>query len=566
MSTAFEPWRRNFDDWRAIRLLGEGGSGTVLEVENIRDGRHAALKVLHRRLMADDRAAKRFHREVQAIRQIQSDHVVQILADGVTADGAMYLVTELVHGQTLAERLKQGPLPVAVAVEMGAQIAQALATAHRAGVVHRDLKPANILLEGSTEPASLRVKIIDFGVAKIFSANESDTHTATGNWVGTRAYMSPEQWLSLASIDGRVDLYALGVVLFESLTGELPYRAQTDVEWFRAHTEGPVTNVAARVPVPEILATLITSLLAKHPDRRPADAESVLTALQACQATAPEPDVTPYPAAEQSPTSTPAPGTPQQRRGRRLLWGVMSLAVLSVPLLFVTSGRLSRPSSLFPPGLRQPHEPPSVPVRDASTPRITYASKELPYWIEFSSFKLGRHEISRDEYRAFHDEVFPGHPYPWHGAHDYEGTKSRPVSLVSALDAQRYCAWKFPDGGRLPTVTEWQIAARSIGDTGVPPAHGAGQIRLMHDGTDTDSVSTRDMDYAQGAIGIVHFFGNVSEFAQQQNGKKEAAMVCGSSSATTFESHKRGESCRRSKGDPDSFVGFRCAMPSRPDR
>lgn len=562
MSTAFEPWRRDFDDWRAIRLLGEGGSGTVLEVENIRDGRHAALKVLHRRLMADDRAAKRFHREVQAIRQIQSDHVVQILADGVTADGAMYLVTELVHGQTLAERLKQGPLPVAVAVEMGAQIAQALATAHRAGVVHRDLKPANILLEGSTEPASLRVKIIDFGVAKIFSTNEAESHTATGSWVGTRAYMSPEQWNAPSSIDGRADLYALGVVLFESLTGEPPYYAQTDMAWVQAHTEGPVANVAARVPVPARLASLITSLLAKHPAQRPADAESVLTALQECQLAAQDNEPTQRPANAERSTANSVRSGRENFATNPALWTAVGLTLVSVLFFATRVGRALRAKALQRPRLAQPIEPAPQPVRHDPAPLTI----EPPYWIEFPTFKLGRYEVSRAEYRAFHDRLLSRGPYPWEGIRDYESTKQRPVSLVSALDAQRYCAWKFPDGGRLPTVAEWQIAARSIGDTGVPPAHGVGQIRLMHDGTDTDSVSTRDMDYAQGAIGIVHLFGNVSEFAQQQNGKKEAAMVCGSSSATTFEAHRRGENCRRSKGDPDSFVGFRCAMPSRPDR
>lgn len=555
MGTAMEPWRRDFDEWRAIKLLGEGNSGTVLEVENTLDGRHAALKVLHRRLMADGRAARRFRNEVQAIRKIKSEHVVQILAEGITSDGAIYLVTELIQGQTLAERLLQGPVSVPEAVAMGEQIARALAAAHEAGVVHRDLKPANILLEGPMDNAEPHVKVIDFGVAKMLGPCEPEAQTQSGRWVGTRAYMSSDQWMTLSDIDGRADLYSLGVVLFECLTGELPYQAHTDVEWFRVHTEGAVADIASRKAVPPRLASLITSLLAKHPSQRPPDAKAVIAALRECHAATLASDSTPYPAAGQQATVSSTQNSTGQAGGGAILLLTLCCVVLGGP----ASNISAQPQPPLPEPSPIPKEP--LPVRVPGPSPV-----EPSDWIDFPGFRLARYEVSRADYREFHDEYFPGQPYPWDGIGDYENTKLRPVSLVSAIEAQRYCAWRYPEGGRLPTPTEWQQAAVAASVPDASIGQPLGRIRLKQEVVPADFVSTRDEDYAQGSIRIVNLFGNVAELVQAQKPSGTIFLVCGSSSASTQKEHGLGETCRRAPSHPDSFVGFRCAVPNFPGK
>jgi serine/threonine protein kinase len=214
--------------YRILRLLGEGGMGAVYEGENIRIRHRVAIKVLHPSVANDTAARERFEREAQAAGHIGSEHIVEVFDLGELPSGARYMVMEFLAGETLAQRVeKAGRLSPAVAAPMMLQLLDGLGAAHLAGIIHRDLKPDNVLLQ-RTKGGGDFVKIVDFGVSKFNSLSGAPmSMTRTGAVVGTPYYMSPEQVKGGKNIDHRSDLYSAGVVLFESVTGQLPFLADS---------------------------------------------------------------------------------------------------------------------------------------------------------------------------------------------------------------------------------------------------------------------------------------------------------------------------------------------------
>jgi serine/threonine protein kinase len=202
------------DRYTIREVLGTGGFGIVYRALDLELGEQIALKVLHRDRWSDG-ALKRFRREVAVARQVTSPHVVQIYDLG-TAPGAFYLTMELVGGGTLAARLHDGPLPIPEVLRIVREILLGLAELHRLGIVHRDIKPGNVLLDGDG-----RAKVADFGLARRWEGDET-RDTETGALVGTADYLAPEVVLR-RELDPRTDLYSLGVLLYELLTGQLPH-------------------------------------------------------------------------------------------------------------------------------------------------------------------------------------------------------------------------------------------------------------------------------------------------------------------------------------------------------
>src|SRR5215210_3416638 len=251
-----------------VRPLGSGGMGEVYLARDRVLGRDVALKVLRRQYAGDEEFAKRFKREAMSAASLSHPNIVQVYDRGKTEEGASYIAMEYVPGGTLKERiLRDGPLGVAEAAGLGAQVAEALEAAHARGMVHRDIKPQNVLLT-----ATGGAKVADFGIAR---AGSSATISRTGSVMGTAGYMSPEQALGKPATP-KSDLYSLGVVLYEALTGELPYTADNPIAVSMKHVNEPLRPPVELNPrIPEGMNALVTKLLAKDPEDRYADAEEL---------------------------------------------------------------------------------------------------------------------------------------------------------------------------------------------------------------------------------------------------------------------------------------------------
>jgi hypothetical protein len=240
-------------------LLGQGGMARVHRGLDRQLRRPVAVKVLAPPLDRDKAFVERFRREARAAAGLSHPNIVAVFDSGLD-DGTHYIVTELVDGETLAERLRRdGPMPPPEAVGVAVDVCHALAAAHERGVVHRDIKPGNVMLLPDG-----RVKVLDFGIAR---AAGSDTLTGTGVVFGSTAYLSPEQ-ANGGSGDERSDLYALGCVLYEMLTGEVPFRADTPVATMYLHVNDDPPRPSTVRPVPAKLEDVVMRCLEKDPKRR----------------------------------------------------------------------------------------------------------------------------------------------------------------------------------------------------------------------------------------------------------------------------------------------------------
>jgi serine/threonine-protein kinase len=265
-------------EYRLLRKLGEGGFGAVYEAEHPLLKRRAAVKVLHRVADKDSDAVLRFISEAQAVNQIRNRHIIDVFSFGKLNDGRHFYVMDLLDGAPLDRWLKQqGRVEVSAALALLTPIAEALDLAHAAGIVHRDLKPQNIFLawdqSGETIP-----KLLDFGMAKLLG--ESPVHTVSGTPIGTPLYMSPEQARG-EKVDHRSDVYALGVLCHEMLTGHLPFVGDTTVAVLMAHiiqTAPRASEVCADLS--PLLDAPLLRMLEKKPDERPASAGAAIAALR----------------------------------------------------------------------------------------------------------------------------------------------------------------------------------------------------------------------------------------------------------------------------------------------
>ncbi|WP_405756562.1 protein kinase domain-containing protein [Streptomyces sp. NBC_00073] len=282
--------------YRLEQRLGKGGMGEVWRAHDLALGRSVAVKVLLEAATSDEVVA-RFRREATIGARLQHPGIT-VVHDVGQQDGRLFIVMELLAGEDLATVLaREGRLAVDVAVDLAAQTAEALAAAHQQSVVHRDLKPSNLFLLSGR-----RLKICDFGIA--YSADATAGWTATGQVIGTWAYMAPEQWRS-ERVDGRCDLYALGCVLYALLSGAPPFGHADLYALMLRHTgEAPLPLREVGAPVPAELDRLVQALLAKDPADRPESAEAVGKALRGLRGLTDDPE----PAAARTPEPEPEPG------------------------------------------------------------------------------------------------------------------------------------------------------------------------------------------------------------------------------------------------------------------
>ncbi len=268
------------DRYRILELLGTGGMGAVYRAEHVHMRKSVAIKVLHRELTHLPDVVTRFEREAIAAARIAHPNVASATDFGRLADGACYLVLEYVQGKSLRQSINQSaPFSVEQVLGVARQIAQALGAAHEAGIVHRDLKPENVMLVQAPSEPDL-VKVLDFGIAKIRMSDQEAEPALTrlGTIFGTPEYMSPEQALG-QNADARTDLYSLGIIMYEMLTGRTPF---ADKELVAVLTR-QMTDLPPPLPsdIDPSVSALIESLLAKRPSERPQTAHEVVTRIEA---------------------------------------------------------------------------------------------------------------------------------------------------------------------------------------------------------------------------------------------------------------------------------------------
>jgi len=336
--------------YRLLREVGAGSMGVVYEAEHVHIHRRVAVKVLKHELASNADAVRRLEREAQLTSDLGHPNIVQCRDFGYSRDGRVYLVMEWLEGETLEARLERQSIDALTAIDIALQTSAALAEAHAHEVVHRDLKPANLFLTLDRE-GNLRVKVLDFGIAKLTEAQVS--LTATGVVVGTPNYMSPEQATG-GPVDARADLYALGVILYEMVTGTVPFVGDSALSVLHQHsTQMPAapSELAPDRQIPPALETIVMRCLAKRPADRYASASQLGAALEQVRrelrsaertrsaqiATPIAPTVTSDQVSDDvdDPVVTPA-------RGRGWIWlvgGVVAAALIALVIAIVTRGR-----------------------------------------------------------------------------------------------------------------------------------------------------------------------------------------------------------------------------------
>ncbi|ACY14732.1 serine/threonine protein kinase [Haliangium ochraceum DSM 14365] len=269
-----------FGSYRVVSQLGSGGMGAVYLAEQPLIGKRVALKVIHEELAHSSETLQRFFNEARAVNTIGNEHVVEIHDVGQTPEGAHYFVMEYLAGPTLAATLRDiGALPVARALHIAAQIADALAAAHAVSIIHRDLKPDNIMLTPRHGDPDF-VKVLDFGLAKTLAESNQIALTAQGAVLGTPQFMSPEVCESGKGVDHRTDIYSLGVLLFQMSTGRVPFEGSSMGSVLLKHvTEPPPPPRALNPEIPPSVEQIILRCLAKSPAARFPDMGALRQAL-----------------------------------------------------------------------------------------------------------------------------------------------------------------------------------------------------------------------------------------------------------------------------------------------
>jgi serine/threonine protein kinase len=353
------------------KKIGEGGMGVVFAARHSVIERPLAIKVLKREVMRDTATIKRFIQEAKAASRIGHPNIVDVTDFGTTPDGMTYSVMEYVHGETLGTTLRNAaPFPQARAIKIAVQIARALGAAHDKGIVHRDLKPENVFLidrDGRTD----FVKIVDFGIAKVVPVGGSSPNeprlTRAGSVFGTPEYMAPEQAAGKGDADGRVDIYALGVILYEMITGRVPHRGDSTVRTLAMVMLDPVdppSKVRPELNIDPGLEQVVLRALAKKREARFQTMGELIAALEQVQ-----------PMIGKSLTGSPVYALSPVPPGA----SIASDPAIAVATPFSTDSRPALPAS-SPSGSRPLPSPSTSPItRRAHEPEFTHRDKPATF-------------------------------------------------------------------------------------------------------------------------------------------------------------------------------------------
>jgi formylglycine-generating enzyme required for sulfatase activity/tRNA A-37 threonylcarbamoyl transferase component Bud32 len=420
-----------------VRTLGEGGFAIVFLVRDLSLKRDLAVKVLSPELITSKTVLDRFRREAETIAQLSHPNIVPLHFIG-QRDDLLYLAMPCIAGGSISDRLaREGPLPVDDVARIVSEVSSALGHAHKRGVIHRDIKPANVLIDAE----SGRCLVTDFGIAR---SSDAVNLTATGVMLGTPAYLSPEQ-VTGEPLDHRVDIYALGVMAYELLAGKVPFEAPTATAAMMKRLAGPPDSVTTvRRDVPRHIADAITACLATDPAKRPQTADDVIQAFGGNRVTT---------------GGRVTRGTPleRQRSGRSAL----ALSIASATLIVVLGGAAyfvaQRRSLAGPSAAPADSDMVTIPAGDYIIGVDNGVSNAGPRHVEHvQRFRIGRTEVTVGEYQRF--VMTTNAPSPWSAGQAPEARL--PVTRVPWGDAANYCAWRYTQGGRLPSEIEWEAAAR----------------------------------------------------------------------------------------------------------
>lgn len=388
------------EKYRLVRLLGEGGMGSVYEARHDVIGRRFAVKFLHAELASHPEILLRFRREAQAAGSLENENIAAVTDFGSSPDGAPYIVMEFLEGEDLAKTLaRNGPLPVARAAHILIQVCRGLVAAHGRGIVHRDLKPENLLLQQRGDGGDL-VKILDFGIAKLKSTeHRPEAATRTGITLGTPYYMPPEQARGQKELDERADIYALGVILFELLSGQKPHNGENynailysilmgaapRIEQFRPDLSPELAAVVHRAMAGEAnqryqsvseLSQALAPFTGRALTRAPTMSNSSIVMAPHGVPAQSAPSVSNSTRAPVAFTPNPTLQLAQPKQSRAGLWvglGVVMLGAVGSAAWFVTraapaTGPSATPAAAAPPATPAP--PPAIVAPPAPTPEL----------------------------------------------------------------------------------------------------------------------------------------------------------------------------------------------------
>jgi serine/threonine-protein kinase len=485
--------------YRLEARLGVGGMGAVYRATRLLIGDAVAIKILHPEQVADPQSAERFRREAQAAARLKHPNAVSIYDFGVSNEGLVYLVMELVEGQSLRQIIRQqGPLTPAAAAEIMRQACAALDEAHRQNIVHRDIKPDNIIVNATN--GGLRVKVLDFGIAKMRDlAATAGNLTQAGNMMGTPHYMSPEQCLG-EELDHRSDIYGLGVVLYEMLVGVVPFNSPTSTAVIVQHVnQAPPPLRALNVSISPAVEAVVLHALQKPRAARPqtagalaremhaavsggavaTPARSFPTASQplgsgAFHGASQPPGSGAFPAAAMQPTMvmrTPQTGSAVAGAPRAAKAKPMPM-IIAAALLLALGGvaawwfldrdgaekKETTKTKTGDAGISTPAGMAYVPGGEFVMGNDAGEVAERPaHKVTVKPFFIDLYEVSCEEYQKFVLATGRRAPPDWNGNRHPVGAARRPVTGVNWDDAAAYAAWR---GKRLPTEVEWEFAAR----------------------------------------------------------------------------------------------------------
>jgi serine/threonine-protein kinase len=415
--------------WVVERELGRGGMGAVYAVVHEDIGKRAALKLMHRRLVSGS-SAERILLEARVVNQVGHPNIVDIFDTGELADGRSYIVMERLEGVPLSQRADQGKILPEQVIAILLQVCDALIAAHAAGIVHRDLKLDNIfLIDNPEDPAQPRVKLLDWGIAKVITGEPR--HTIEGQLVGTPQYLAPEQARG-AEVSPQTDVYSLGVMAYELFLEQLPFEAETSAEIMAMHLRAsPPPPHELWLEIPDELEHLLLAMLAKSPEARP----SVLEAARAFEhiraelirrkctvvtgeviAIAPPPEQLRPPRWRSAPGYAPTEPAAWRTHGRRWQFAVGALALVTSATMYLVT-RAGDSAAAAPPApallpLRAfaapaPAAAPAIAAAASATPRLVAA--DLPASVATPTKMVRRPHPVRPKREA---PVTPHRPLP----------------------------------------------------------------------------------------------------------------------------------------------------------